>query len=333
MNSISNAPAAQPNHLLLSQDIRMTDADRANGTITVGGVAMNPSDALAFANIARAGVINEVGFDRLNEAQKFVDNMRQAREILQTVTQQKDLIKGGGVDYGPGDQITFTKAQAEFLTNVVEESIPVETVNFTVGATELDHVPQALVQASGLQFDQDGNFLYPEKWHVPSLSTGQNSPGWDDPKQIDGSDKNGDGHRYSWNDAWPQWGPSHPDWSSAEFGAQSPARANGTDLGEHNHTRGIPLWGRGETETGALVTRDSGGYTKVWMEGGKIHKDSAERLEENLKHFIEQMGNDNSLHMSKTKNVLSQANNAIEAANSIINANKDKIEKVISSTR
>jgi len=309
------------------QDIKSTEADRANGTITVGGVDMNPSEALAFANIARAGVINEVGFERLNEAQELVDNMKKARQVLQTVTRQKDLYEDGHVNYGWEHQIIFTKEQTNFLSNEVGRATPLYEVNVKIGSNSLDSLPSSIVQAGGLQFDEEGRFLTPSEWYVPS----------DFQNDIKNEHNLWKEKKDEW-DNWPKWDNSHPAVFSENYEKSSFMNSDAIEnfyakKFEDNGTHGPTRVGRGVTENGTEVFRNR--HNEIWfrMEGGSVHKDKAERLEEELKHFIEQMGNDNSLHMSKTKNLLGQGNNATEAANSMLNSNKDKVDKLITNIR
>ena len=320
------------NQIFLNQEIKVTEADRANGTITVGGVAMNPSEALAFANIARAGVVNEVGFDRLNEAQEFVDKMRRAREVLSTVTQQKDLLDNGDINYGHNDKIIFTVDEANFLTDVVGRPTPIEKTTMKIDSNQVDNLPPSLVQAAGLKVDEDGHFVVPDPWYAP------HNPGG----EIKNTRNFSAEHKEGWDD-WPEWNNSHP---AAEPYGIGPGQEFSTvekwdkhisnEIDEHgrfNAGMAHARVGRGVTETGVDVFRN--GINELWMsfEGASVHKDKSERLEEELKHFIEQLGNDNSLHMSKTKNLLGQGNNATEAANSMINSNKDKVDKMINNFR
>ncbi|MDE0273956.1 MAG: hypothetical protein OXP11_22420 [Gammaproteobacteria bacterium] len=334
----ANAASAQSSYVVLTQDIKITEADKANGTMTIGGISVNPSDGLVLVSIARSGVTHTIAFNRLDEAQKFVDNMRVAREILQTITFQKELIdESGGNVYGPNDRITLTESQARFLSDQVGEPTPVEDVTVWVENNSMDRLPPDLVKATGLEFTADGRFIFPEEWYAPAR--------WH--VGIQGGKKLPDQRTITNSADWPKWDESHPHWQSGPgvLGSPPDPRTIGphinTSEGQTRQQNGdgkeVP-WGRGVTKTGMEVNRD---YNKrnwtfvvnVEMPGAQIHKDNLERLEENLKHFIEQMGNDNSLHMSKTKNVLSQGNNSVEAANSIMNANKEKHDKVITSTR
>lgn len=89
----------------------------------------------------------------------------------------------------------------------------------------------------------------------------------------------------------------------------------------------------GTTGTGLKVTKTSYGEDEaVWVKGlgSSTSQDNADAIQEDLGNYIDQTSNDNTLHMSKLKNVLSSVNSREEMANSLMNAANEQRNQRIS---
>lgn len=79
------------------------------------------------------------------------------------------------------------------------------------------------------------------------------------------------------------------------------------------------------TQPGRLyVTLESG------KGGGAMRFDDVDNIQEDLSNHIDQISNDNTLHMSKMKNILSKANSAEEMVNSLMNQTNEQRNQRIS---
>lgn len=261
--SATGASARPSDASLYAHEVMLTDRDRAEGTVTVGGVPMSTLEAAQYVGgLERAAAMKEVSETQVQTAQKFLERLRIARDIKQAVSDQHQLNTTGA--FGPG--YFLTPEQAKFMNE--DARIPVNTgedYHFFVEINSVGVMTKDLREAAGLEADEKGQFVPPEDF-VPYEH------------QVDAFD------------------------------------------------------GTGTTPTGAKfsVNKYHGHVVvNVTMPVGVLRYEDTDSIQEDLSNVIDQISNDNTLHMSKMKNILSKANSAEEMVNSLMNqANEQRNQRI-----
>lgn len=155
------APASEP----YASAVRLRDDLVGTGTVELGGVAVSVSDAVQFMLMYRAKVLKDVGVERTDIAQKNLETVRRAREVLGKLTDlrksiDKDNPFGNDTMYTPPELLDYLRNEVGIDPGVEREGEPQVLGNV---AQKLPEFVKESVRKEGHAYNDEPSAV--DNWH------------------------------------------------------------------------------------------------------------------------------------------------------------------------
>ena len=296
---------------IFQAEVVITAESKAKGELIMGGMSMTPEQAAGWVMTIRSATMKDSAVKRISQAEQNVHFLKMARQLKAHVTQTERLLgEDRGYRIGPWEKAVLTPEQVRFLNDTVgRPTIMEDNVTLLIDAYRIGELPPTLLDATGLKFRQgiSDEFTGGDRSDLTLLDI--SATGGPSDEYMDGVRRDRD--RLNYYQDGDRYTPQPPILMGMK-GTTATGKSWETTQGENGYTQ----------------------YVRVDMgQGAYLHKNNFEGIQEDMNHFIEQTGNDNSLVTSKLKNQTSIANNAAEAANSFLNKQNEKANKMISNFR
>ena len=126
-----------------------------DGMVSFGGVGVSAIEAAQFVMMHRTRVMKKVGADRAELAQRHLETIRTARQILIDLG---DLKKFSGSDVFR-ERCPITPEMRAFLEDEVNCSPDAYTNRLVFYASRVQHLPESVRNYYGLYVDEDGGLI------------------------------------------------------------------------------------------------------------------------------------------------------------------------------
>ena len=132
------------------------DGASSDGMVFFGGVRVSSIEAAQFVMMHRTGVMKEVGADRTEMAQRHLDKIRAARQMLIDL---QDLYIFSASSKVYRDRCPITPEMEDFLKNDVNCSPEIFTNRLIFYASRVPLLPESVRNHYGLYLGEDGKLI------------------------------------------------------------------------------------------------------------------------------------------------------------------------------